>query len=246
MINSIIIWIGTTWLKVKKPVIYFGLILALLALSYLAGQCSTKKERTRQAYNIAAARDSLKRSAITINGLKNSVWEKNAIILGQEQIIEAGLIEREFLKKLHIKALITNTELSGTIRRQDSLLKIQPKTVFITVKDSSGVTRDYARIPFTLLNEHDKFLSLDAGMDSLRKPWYKLEVPFEGSVTVAYKKAGFLKTTAVGIFSTDNQYLQVQKMDVLINKESEKWYQKWWVHAIVGAATIETFHQILK
>lgn len=242
---KLLLWIKSSWLKARKFIGYSGLILALLSMAFFLGKCSTKKERSQQIANIVAARDSVKHSLIIINGLKNSIWEKNAIILSQEQSIKAGIIEREYLKKLHIKELITNTKLSGIIQRQDSLLSLPPKTEFITVKDSSGIKKNYVRYPFQLLDVHDKYLSLDAGLDSLRKPWYKLETPFDGVVTIGYQKSGFLKTQPVGIFSSENQFLKVNKMDVLINKESEKWYQKWWVHAIAGAVTIETIHQIL-
>ena len=239
MKTKIILWIKETWTKIRKFVIYSGLILGLLLIAYIAGRCSTKEERDNQTSNLIAARDLVHASSVIIDGLKNSVWEKNAIILSQEQAIEAGIIREDLLKKLHLKDLITNAELSGIIYRQDSLLNLPPNTVFITIKDTSGVTHDYIRVPFQLLKIHDKYLSLDAGMDKDRKAWYKNEVPFDGVVTIGYKKTGFLKTTPVGIFTSENPNLKVNKMDILINKESEKWHQKWYIHAGAGALFVE-------
>jgi hypothetical protein len=246
MKTKILLWIKTTWDKGKKTLIKIGLFLLVLIIAYIAGRCSTKEIRDNQVHNLIAARDSVKHSLVTIDGLKNSVWEKNAIILGQEQSIDAGLIREELLKKLHIKDLITNAELSGVIQRQDSLLSLPPKTEYITIKDSSGIKKNYVRYPFQLLKLHDNYLSLDAGLDSLRKAWYKLNVPFDGTVSVGYKKTGFLKTTPVGIFTSTNPHIQVNKMDVLIVKEQEKWFQKWYVHAIAGAVAIETARILIK
>jgi len=234
------------WLKHKKVIVYFGLFLALLSLSYALGRRSARQERDNQTGNLIAARDSVHTSSVTINGLKNSIWEKNAIILGQKQAIEVGIVERDLLKKLHIKDLITNTELSGIIKRQDSLLSLPPNTVFITVKDSSGITQDYIKVPFQLLNINDEYLSLDAGMDMNRLAWHKLSVPFDGIVSVGFKKSGFLKADPVGIFTSTNPYLTVNKMDVLIVKEQEKWFQRWWVHCLAGAGAIETVRFLMK
>lgn len=246
MKHKFILWLKTSWGKRKSTVIKVGLFLLVLVVAFIAGRCSTKELRDIQQHNLIAARDSVKYSVVTIEGLQNSVWEKNAIILGQEQAVQAGMIERERLKKLHLKDLVTNTELSGKIKRQDSLLALPPKTEYITIKDSAGIKKNYVRYPFQLLDQHDKFLSLDAGLDSLRKAWYKLNVPFDGTVSVGYIKAGFLKTTPVGIFTSTNPYIQVNKMDVLIVKEQKKWFQKWYVHVIAGAVAIETARNLIK
>jgi hypothetical protein len=246
MKEKIILWMKAKWLQVKKIVTYFCLFLGLLAIAYVAGRCSTKSERKQQINNLIAARDSVKHDLVTIDGLQNFISLKNAIILTQKQAISAGIIEREMLRKLHLKDLITNTELSGVIQRQDSLLSLPPNTIFITIKDTTGRYHDYARIPFQLLKEHDQYLSLDAGMDINKKAWFSLSVPFSGTISVGYKKSGFLKTTPTGIFTTENQYLKVEQMDVLIIKEQEKWFQRWWVHAAAGGIFIETLHQVFK
>lgn len=239
MKTRILLWLKNFWVKNKRIIIQIGLFLCLLIITYVAGRCSTRPERDQTINNLIAARDSIKHYDIEVEGLQNQVWEKNAIILSQEDAIKAGLLREEILKKLHIKEVITNAELSGVIARQDSLLKLPPKTEFITIKDSSGIKKNYVRYPFQLLNVHDKYLSLDAGLDSLKQAWYKNEVPFDGNVTIGYKRSGFLKTTPVGIFASDNQYLKVNTMDIYINKESEKWFQKWWVHSLAGAAAFE-------
>lgn len=230
----------------KNKIAFVLAFICVLSAAFFCGRYSTKKERSQHISNLIAARDSIKHYIIEVNSLELRVSEKGAIILTQHQAIQAGIIEREYLKKLHIKDLITNTELSGIIERQDSLLSLPPKTEYITVKDTSGITKNYVRYPFQLLSLHDEYLNLDAGMDANRKAWYDLTVPFSGNIAVAYQKDGFMKAKPVGIFTSSNQYLNVKDMNVLIVKDSQKWYQKTWVHMLAGGLIVETAHQLAK
>jgi hypothetical protein len=232
------------WLKANIK--YLILFVVFVLLVSVISKCNRQKEQKQGINNLIAARDSVKQLEVTIEGLKNSIWEKNAIILGQEESIKAGIIREDLLKKLHVKNLITNAELSGIIHKQDSLLKLPPNTIFITVKDTSGITHDYVRIPFDLLKLNEKYVSLNTGMDINRKAWYYLSVPFIGNISIGYVKSGFLKTTPKGIFITENPYIKINNMDVLIVKEPDKFYNKTWFHLFSGAIIFETIHQIVK
>ena len=232
--------------QLKKYSIIIGAFLALLSLSFLLGRCSTKKERSQQIANIVAARDSVKHLTIEVNGLKLDVSEKNATVLTLQDAVKAGIIEKEYLKALHLKELVTNAELQGYIKILKDSLALVPGTTIVTIKDTSGIPHDYIKLPFTLLDIKEKDVSLIAGMNINRTPYYSLNIPFAGSVTIGYKKSGFLKTTPVGIFSTDNQYLKVNQMDILIVQGKQKWYSKWWLHAIGGAVLVESARILLK
>lgn len=234
------------WLKIRKGVIIAGLILACLIISFIAGKCSTKAERQQAISNISALNSDIKESAVTIEGLKNTVYEKDAVILSQKDAIEAGIIERERLKKLHLSELITNTELTGTIKILRDSLKLPAIPIFITIKDTSGVTRDYIRIPFELLKIADKHVSLNAGMNLNKTAYYNLSVPFSGTVSVGYVKDGLFKKVPRGIFTSDNPYLKIDDMNVLIVQEPKKWYERWYVPIIAGAVGIETVRILLK
>jgi hypothetical protein len=233
------------WLKIKKGVIIAGLILACLTISFLLGKCSTREERDTILGNLIAARDSVKQSFVTIEGLNYTVTTKDAIILSKEDALKVQILENERLKALHIKELVTNAELTGVVHRQDSLLKLPPNTVFITIKDTSGVARDYVRIPFQLLKINEKFLSLNAGMNQNRTAWFDLQVPVSGEMSIGYVKAGFLKTKPVGIFTSQNPYLKINSMDILIVKEDKHFYNKTWFHMLAGAVIFEAGHQLL-
>ena len=232
----------------KNKIYLLFAFLGLFAVSFFLGQCSTKKERSQGVANLAASRDSIKTYSIKIDGLRNSIFEKNAIILSQEDAIKAGLIREDVLKKLHIRDMITNTDLSGIIKHQDSLLSLPPQTVFITINDTSGVKHDYVRIPFKLLDVKNKYLILLAGMDKTRTAYYSLRVPFAGKIFIGYTGEGFLhlKQVPKGMFMTENPHIIMNTMDVIIIQDSKKWYEKWWIHALGGAAVDEGLRRLFK
>jgi hypothetical protein len=236
---KILIWLKYNWLTYRKWLWRVLAILCVLTMAYVLGRCSTRQERINQNSNILALNSEVQSNLITIEGLEHSVQEKRAIILSQNQAIESGVVERELLKKLHIKDLVTNTELNGTIQVLRDSLKMPPGTIFITVKDTiediqAGITHDYVRLPFDLLKMDEKYLKLDAGMKVDRSAWFSLSVPFTGYVTVGYKKDGLFKTKPVGVFTTDNPYIKISDMNTVIVQENKSIFSKWWFNMLIG------------
>jgi len=231
-------WIKENWKKASGFLLGF---LCILLMAYYCGRHSTSATIGLHTRNLKAARDSVRHYSVTINGLNNSVAERDAIILSKDQAIEAGIIEKERLKALHMKELVSNAKLKGEIEIFKDKLKLprDKEVVFVPVKDTSGISHDYLRIPFTLLDEKEEYISLKAGMNEDKTAFYHLEVPVSGEMSVGYVKAGFLKTKPVGVFTTKNPYLKVSNMDILITPEKKKWYESFWVHALVGGAAVE-------
>jgi hypothetical protein len=223
----------------KQNIILICAVIGLILVSFIFGKCSTKQERSQQIANLAASRDSINESFVVINGLKHQVSTRDAIILTKDEAIKVGLLEQERLKKLHLKEIVTNTELQGRIEILKDSLKLLPGTTIITIRDTTGLPSEYLRIPFKLLDEKTKWLSLSAGLDSSDLAWYKLSVPVSGEMTIGYMKTGFLKTKPVGLFTTENPNLVINQMDITIIQDKKKWFDKWWVHALGGAVAIE-------
>lgn len=247
MVSKLLILLKAFWVKAQKTIIIIGLICLFGCIAYIAGKCSTRENRRLGIDNLIAARDLVKESTVIINGLKNTVFEKDAIILTQEDAIKTGLLEKERLRKLHLKELTANVELQGRIKILEDSLDLPPDVKYITVKDSSGKYNDYIRIPFVLLNVHRKdSVDLIAGLNINRKAYWKLDIPFKAELSVGYKITGFLKTTPVGIFTTTNPYVHIDKMDVVILKKEEKWFQKWYTPVGIYAVGREIIGLFLK
>jgi hypothetical protein len=224
-----------------KNIYLIGFAVALIAVAFFVGKCSNKTDNQTALNNLIASRDSVKQSYVVIDGLKNTVFTKDAIILTKDDALKAQVIENARLKALHIKELVTNTELSGVIHVLRDSLNLPVEPTYITVKDTSGISRNYIRIPFDLIKTHETYLDLDAGMRENKKAWFDLSVPVSGELSVGYVGTGFLrlKQKPVGIFTSKNPYLKITDMDVLIIKENKKFYQKTWFHMLGGAVLFE-------
>jgi hypothetical protein len=246
MIKIIIDWLKSFWAKSKKTIWLILAFLCVLSIGYFTGCNRLKKERALSVANLTAYRDTIQRYSVKIVGLEIFISVKNAIIEDQKDAIRAGLLEKERLKALHLKEIIANTKLESTIKILRDSLKLVPGTTIITVKDTSGVYHSYVKIPFDLLKIKEKYLILNAGMDTNKLAWFDLETPFSGELSIGYQKAGFLKVKPVGIFTTENPYLKVNSMDALIIKENKKIYQKTWFHVALTTVILVTGHQLFK
>ena len=242
---KLILWLQGLWLKYKSSIIKFGLFIAILGLAYIAGRCSTKEERIAQQVNLEAALSEVAQSSITIDGLKQNVYTKDALILSKDNALQVEIIENKRLRALNIKELVTNAELIGTIKILRDSLKLPPDVQFVTVKDTSG-SYPAVRLPFTLLNISESNLSLTAGMRSNKTAYFSLSVPVTGEMSIGYVRAGLFKTKPVGIFTSENPYLKITDMSVLIVKEEKRFFQKTWVHLAAGALIYGIGYHYLK
>jgi hypothetical protein len=223
--------------NLKKYLPFICLALGLILIAFIAGKCSTRKDNQTSLNNLIAARDSVSQSYVTIAGLNVKVFTKDAIILSKDNALQVQIIENERLKALHIKELITNAQLEGVIRILRDSLKLPPDVQFVTLKDTSG-SYLAVRVPYEW-KYNDKYVSLSTGIRLNKTGFFELSVPVSGEMSIGYVRSGFLKTKPVGIFTSDNPYLKITDMDILIVKENKKFYQKTWFHMIAGAALFE-------
>jgi len=218
--------------------------LAVLSIGFFTGRSGRKAERALSEWNLKAARDSVSTYRITIDGLEQTVSEKSALILTKEQAIATGLVEIDRLKAIHMKEIVTNARLKGEIRVLKDSLSLPPETEIVYVQ-VSGDKKPAVVLPFEWTYE-DKFISLTTGIKLDTKPYFDLSVPFQGEISVGYVKSGFMKTEPKGVFTTENEYIEIDEMNVVIIQEEKAWWQKTWVHILSGAIIAETIHQIIK
>ena len=220
-------------MNIKQITIAVLLVVLLGAAMFLLGKCSTKADRQQGIDNLIAARDSVNTFSAEIGGLRNTVVEKNAMILTQNEAIKAGVVEKERLKVLDLKTLITNAELSATIKILRDSLDLSPNVVFVTTKDTAG-NHLAVLLPYEW-KYSDKYVSLITGIRTNKKAYFEIGVPFSGTMSIGYVKTGFMKTTPKGVFTTENPYLKVNQMEILIVEEPKTIFQKTWLHVLVGA-----------
>jgi len=214
-----------------KKQVWGYLLVAVVIMSgtYFVGRVISKGERDLSARNLMALQDTIHRYQIKVNGLTRDVFEKKALVLSLKDAIKTGVIEKEYWRKLHMSAMVANVKLEGELKAAQDSLDVPPEVQYITVNDSSGIARDYIKIPFKLLDIKQPHLVLGAGMDKNRKAWYNLSIPVVGTVTVGYKGK-----TAVGVFASENPLLTITNMNIVINPYKQKWYEKWYITGPAG------------
>jgi hypothetical protein len=230
----------------KNKLFLAGAIVALLLTAYIFGRCSTKSARDNAINNLIAARDTIHSSTVVINGLTTYVSDQDALILSQKDALAASELEKEALKKLHIKDVVTNSKLTGEVKILRDSIALLPPVVVITLKDTAGIAHDYAKIPFTLLDIEEPDLHLIAGMNVNKTAYFSMRVPFTGTMTVGYKKTGLFKTVPVGVFTSTNPYIHISDMNTVIIQQPKKWYNNFWVHIGIGAGAALVAQHYLK
>lgn len=225
--------------------ILIGVVTALMMFG--VGRCSTRAERRQLFHNVQALNDTVHHYQITLQSLQYEVSQQSAVILTQRQALEAGLLEREQLKALHMKAVNTNVSLQAEIHVLRDSLKALPQTIFITVKDTTGIAAHYVKIPFTLLNVQESYLQLSAGMTVNRNAWFDLTIPVSKfDVTVGWQRDGWFRLKPVGTVVTDNPYITVKQMEVTVIDRPKKWYDRKWLYVVGGVMIDEGVRRVFK
>lgn len=216
-------------MKNKIKIIAYIVLAVIVIAGALGLLMRMKRERDLSLNNIIALQDTIKKKSIELDGLRITLYEKNALVLDLKDAVKAGLIEKEYWRKLHMTAMVANIQLKGELKAAKDSLAVLPDVKFITVKDTSGLSSDYVKVPFTLLSINDSHLKLSAGMSENKSAWYNLSIPITGTVNVGYKGS-----TAVGVFSSDNPFLNVTNMQVIISPYNTKWHEKWYMSGGIG------------
>ena len=187
------------------------LFFTLLGAVYLGGRHSTLQERQSLRELVKQKNGTLTTSLVTIKGLQNSVTTQSSVIFSQRQAIKDGLINREKLRKLHIRDIKTNTHLSSQIAVLKKGLQNNNKIDTVVIRDT---IRPMMELPADF-HYKDKYVDLGVSVDSTWK--FRLMVPMELDVTVGKRV----------VVTTDNHYIRIDKLNSVIipdKKEKRKMY----------------------
>lgn len=215
--------------KATKILIWIVIGIVAAVAIFLFGRAGIKKERDLSARNIMAMQDSVKHYKLRVGDLELQVAEKSALVLSKDDAIRTGLIEKEYWRKLHMSALVSYTKLEGELKAAQDSLALPDSVQIMTIKDTTGVARDYVKIPFKLLDIKSEYLTLLAGMNKNRTAYYDLSIPIVGQITVGYKGK-----TAVGVFTSPNPLLNITNMNIVITPYKTKLYEKWYISGPIG------------
>lgn len=206
------------------------LILALILVSFFAGNLMTFKKRNAAYGQVMALTDSITAYTVVISELETQVFEKQQVIGTQEQAIAAGLLEVDRLKKLNMKHLSQITKLEGQLHAAISDIAI-PDTMFITdtIEVGSGEAKSYLKLPFST-GYSDQYLWLDFGVGEDKKGWFDMDAHIPLTITLGDRKG-----SPIASVSTPSPYIRITDFNV-VNIQEQKWYMKPWLPWAGGAA----------
>lgn len=163
----------------------------------------------------------MRKDSVKIKGLQTKVFTVNTIMEKQKRAIKDGLIEREKLRKLHIKDVRTNTVIKANI----AVLKKQlanPNVIYDTIRETMRPTR-MMKLP-AIFNYKDDYVNLKVTIDTT---WsFKLRVPVDLDVTVGQK---------VNI-TTNNPYVEINKIKSVVVPQKGKRLKNIAIGTVIGLA----------
>lgn len=192
--------------------------LGILGAFYYLGGVTPRQDRDRLATalksTVKAYNDTIQIQTVLLNGIKQSLTRKDAIILSQKEAIQAGLLDKKRLKKINAGIIRTNTNLQATISTLKDSLKNHNKV--IVIHDTVGFA-NYMKLP-AQFKYSDKFFKL--GMDVTKNKWN-----FNALATIP-------ATITVGdqiIITTPNPYVKFTKINsVVIPPKTKLWNRRWY------------------
>lgn len=185
----------------NKNLVIICLVLGVFAILYFGWRSYSSKLRSVAESNIVALNDTVKHYQIEIDKQKLEVFEKNALILSQKDAIQAGLLDRDALRKINIEQASELTKIRALV----SIVRDSVSHTGIVIKDTAWINPKYSiLIPFSF-SDSTKFINLKGYFNQSGKLSYSLKVPVNLDVYTGYKDK-VLKTSIV----TDNPYIFIQ------------------------------------
>lgn len=196
-------------ITIKNKWLLLALFLALagtLALGWYWGK--VRAERASQ-HNLEVLNGLIKEYVIDINGLKKQVSEKDQLILTQNQAIDAHLIEKSELKKLHFKAVNEVTRLKAQIAILQDSIAHTGTVVIVEPCDSIGLSYPVIKIPFTF-KEVNEYYTLSGGFSEVGIMDIDLSVPISLSVWTGIEKGS---KDYKAVVTTTNPYVKITGLE---------------------------------
>ncbi len=212
--------------RIPAWVLILAFIVVLGAFFWLGG-VTARQDRDRLAKALKTAQkaynDTIHMQRIMLDGVRQTLVKKDAIILSQKEAIQAGFLDKQRLKKINAGVVRTNTKLKATINTlKDSLHNYNR---IVLVRDTAGYV-NAMRLPATF-NYADEYFKL--GVNVKRDTWN-----FNALATVP-------ATITVGdqvIITTPNPYVKFTKVNsVVVPPKTKLWDKKWfrWTERFVIA-----------
>jgi len=191
----------------NKYIVFFSAIL-LIGVFLLGGYFGRRKGDRVNTTLISALRDTILTQKVKIHGLEMTSYQISQVVMSQKQALQTGFIERDELRKLHIKTLneLTRMKLQvgvllDSIKHTGKIIHLPPDTVFVS-------PRNCLLLPFEFM-ENNKYLSLTGSFDNDGNMSFDLNVPINLDVYTFVERRTHKAVTTVTV---DNHYVKINEI----------------------------------
>lgn len=211
-----------------KNIIKYIVILILLAstifISYKYIQVSRETEAVKDLY--LKYKDSTRTYKLQVDSLEYTVTEAYATVNTQKELLAKEVIDKELYKKLYLTSLSSITKLNGQIIILKDSLQVLPDSIFTTIVDTNR-TYQAIKLPYEW-SYKDKYLDFKTGVRENQHPYFSVNMSLDAKIIIGNRKQ------SIGILVTDNPYFITNKMEVLVIRDKQPFYTKWWLTGGVG------------
>jgi len=209
-----------------KTAIIIGLLVTIGL--YVLGGVKPRQDRERLSAALVSARDTIRMQTITIKGLELRVFDKNAIILTMQESIQLGYVEREELRKLHLKALNSVTRLEAKI---DAILDSVPTTGQVIYVPVDAVTAPAIKLPFDFAKE-TQYTSLTGGFDIDGNMSARVTMLAPLDIYIGLDRKSKVVESKVTSPNPDLQITSLRSVQVIV--PPQRWWEKPWLGQVAA------------
>lgn len=200
------------------------IVVVVLSASYFAGRVSVHPKIDRLSTALKSMNDTLSYKSIVVDGLRQKVAQKDALVLTYKEALHAEIINREEMRRMHIKELNSKTSLIAELNSRLDSISHTGTVVYDTVyvKDTLTLVPSI-RLPFTF-SKVTPYTSLKGSFS--REGILSAEVGMKAPLDIYVGLARRSEDTKVSVTSPNPDLNVVYINSLKVVKPDKKWYQR--------------------
>lgn len=209
----------------KIPIKYVLLaLIVILSMVYYAGRVSVHPKIDRLSTALKSMNDSIAYKDIVINGYKATVAEKDALVLTYKEALEAEMISRAEMRRMHIKELKSKTSVISRLETTLDSIRHTGVVVYdtIVIKDSV-VSVPSIRLPFDF-EKKTQYTTLTGSFNQEGIMSAKVETSVPLDIYVGIKRGSKDATVMVGSKNPDLRTVYISSLSIA--PPDKRWYER--------------------
>lgn len=208
-------------IKISTLVIVAACVLSAV---YITGRVSAHPKIKRLSTALETLNDKIAYKDIVIDGLSQTVAQKDALVLTYREALDAEIISKEEMRRLHLRELNSKTTLITQLKTTLDSIKHTGVIVYDTlyVKDTLAVVPSI-RLPFDF-EKKTKYTTLTGGFNLQGVMSAKVETSVPLDVYVGIQKGSHDATVMVKSENPDLKTVYISSL--VVEAPPKRWYER--------------------